>query len=76
MEILRTSPIGTPLHDSRNTDTYVVMDGVEQVNGGFQLTSMLTIVIIPSLREQNHTVTCLNRALGTQQSVTFQVAGT
>ena len=76
MEILSNSPIGTPLHDSRNTDTYAVMDGAEQVNGGLQLTSTLTIIILPSLREQNHTVTCLNKDVGTQQSVTFQIAGT
>ena len=76
MEILSSSPIGTPLHYSRNTDTYVVMDRAEQVKEGLQLTSVLTIVILPSLREQNHTVTCLNRDLGTQQSVTFQIAGT
>ena len=76
IEISSSSPIGTPLHDSGNTSTYTVLDGAEQVNGGLQLTSMLTVVILPSLREQNHTVTCLNRDLGTQQSVTFQIAGT
>ena len=52
-----------------------MLDGAEQVNGGLQLTSTLTIVILPSLGEQNHTVTCLNRDLGTQQSVTFQIEG-
>ena len=52
MDISSSSPIGTPLHDSRNIDMYAVLDGTEQVNGGFQLTSTLTIIILPSLREQ------------------------
>ena len=76
MEISSSLQIGTPLHDSRNTETYAVLERAEQVNGGLQLTSMLTVVILPSLREQNHTVTCLNRDLGTQQSMTFQISGT
>ena len=76
MEISSSLQIGTPLHDSRNIETYAVLERAEQVNGGLQLTSMLTVVILPSLREQNHTVTCLNRDLGTQQSMTFQISGT
>ena len=75
MEISVSSPIGRPLRVSGNTDTYAVMDRAEKVNGSFQLTSTLAIVIVPSLGEQNHTVTCLNRDLGTQQSVTFHIAG-
>ena len=75
MVISSSSPIGTRLHNS--TETYAVLDRVEQVIGGPQLTSTLSVTLpIPSVGEQNHTVICLNSDLGTQQSVTFQVAGT
>ena len=75
MEITSSSPIRTPLQSSGNTDTYAMLESLESVNGGLQLTSLLNIVISPSLREQNHTITCLNVDLGTQQSITFQMAG-
>ena len=75
MEISSNSPIGRPLRASGNTDTFAVMDRAEQMNGGLQLTSTLTIIILPSIRKQNHTVTCLNSDLGTRQSITFDMAG-
>ena len=76
MVVTSTSPIGTPLKASGNyTDTYAVLDNEGQVNGGLQLTSSLYIVISPSIMERNHTITCLNGDLETQQSVTFRMAG-
>ena len=75
MEITSSTPIGTPLRISGNTDTYAMLESLESVKGGLQLTSLLNIVISPSLRERNHTITCLNIDLGTQQNTTFQMAG-
>ena len=74
--VTSSSPIGIPLKASGNyTDTYAVLDNEGQVNGGLQLTSSLYIVISLSIMERNHTITCLNGDLGTQQSVTFRMAG-
>ena len=76
MVVTSSSPIGTPLKASGNTDTYAVLDRRElNMNGAVQLTSSLYILISPSIREQNHTITCLNSDLGTQQSMTFRMAG-
>ena len=76
MVVTSSSPIGTPLKASGNTDTYAVLDrrGLN-MNGAIQLTSSLYIVISLSIMEQNHTITCLNGDLGTQQSVMFRMAG-
>ena len=75
LQIVINSPVSTPLHASRNTDSYVILESVAFVNGTLQLTSSLNIVVSSSIREQNHTVACLNNDLGTLQSITFQVAG-
>ena len=75
MQITTNSPIGTPLA-SGNGGTYAVLESIIGLeNGGLQLVSSLNIVISPNIREQNHTVTCLNVDLGTQQSITFRMAG-
>ena len=76
MQITSSMPIGMPLQASGDMDTYAVLDSREELeNGGLQLTTSLNIMISSSLRERNHTVTCLNIDLGTQQSITFQMAG-
>lgn len=76
MQITSSTSVGVPLEASRDMDTYAVLDSrVELENGWLQLTTSLNIIISSSLRERNHTVTCLNIDLGTQQSITFQMAG-
>ena len=75
LQIASNSPLSTPVQDSGNRETYAVLESVMNVNGRHQLTSSLNIMVTPNSTDQNHTITCVNNDLGTQQSVTFQVAG-
>ena len=75
LQVASNSPMSTPMQDSGNRETYVVLESVMDVNGRHQLTSSLNITVTPNSTDRNHTITCVNADLGTQQSMTFQVAG-
>ena len=64
-----------PIQASGNGDTYAVLESVGLESDGLQLTSSLNIVVSPSIAYRNHTVKCLNVDLGTQQSISIQIAG-
>ncbi len=77
LRIVSNSPMSTPdpMQDSGNSKTYAVLENVTLVNGRLQLTSSLNNMVTPNSTDRNHTITCVNIDLGTQQSMSFQVEG-
>ena len=74
LQVASNSPMNTPMEDSGNRGTYAVLESVMDINGRHQLISSLNITVTSNRAGRNHTITCVNNDLGTQQSMTFQVA--
>ena len=64
-----------PMTSRKNANTIASLQQAAVENGTFQLVSSLHIMVLESIRHENHTVTCFNPATGMKKNITFQMAG-
>ena len=54
---------------------FAMLMNTSRETGRIQLTSMLSITVLESIKDQSHSVTCLNVDIQTTTTVSFQLAG-
>ena len=74
-EILSIDSLGMIFFSNVNPSTVAVLTNVSSDNGILEIISKLSIIVLPSIAQRDHSVTCSNVGIGTGRTITFQLAG-
>ena len=67
------SPINVP--EKSSGINFAMLMNTSRETGRIQLTSMLSITVLENIKDQLHSVTCLNVDIQTTTTISFQLAG-
>ena len=75
IEFLSIDPLGTISVSMVDPRTVAELINKSNHNGTSIIISQLNITVLPSIVQQDHSVICSNVGIGTERSITFQLAG-
>ena len=75
LEILSIDSPGTTFVSMVDPSTVAVLTNTTDHNGTSIIMSQLSIIVLPSIVQEYHSITCSNVGIGTETSITLQLAG-